>query len=160
MPRPMKSKTPSGGMSDSPPKPVVFIDRNSGGRTFRTLIESHGIEVKLHDEHFSQTTDDPEWLREIGHRGWIMITGDARVTRAPLFLSTLNQTTARVFILKGLNGLSPQGKAQCVVSYYDRIVNICQTHEGPLVWKINKDGSFKEIDFRKHLQRMMRNRRI
>ena len=146
-------------MSGLPHKPVLFIDRNSGGRTFRTLIENQGVVVKLHDEHFSTTTDDSEWLREIGERGWIMITGDAMVTRAPLFLRRLTQTKARVFILKGLNGATPEGKAQCVISSYERVVNICQTREAPLLWKINKDGTRKEIDFRKHLARMKRHRR-
>jgi hypothetical protein len=155
----MKSKTPSGGMSDSPPKPVLFIDRNSGGRTFRAQIEEHGIAVKLHDEHFSATTDDEEWLKDVGQRGWIMITGDARVTRSPLFLLRLKQTKARVFILKGLNGATPEGKAQCVIAHYDRIVRTCQTEDAPSLWKINKDGALKKIDFRKHLDRMKRHRR-
>lgn len=143
-----------------PHKPVLFIDRNSGGRTFRTLIENEGIAVKLHDEHFSATTDDSEWLKKVGERGWIMITGDAMVTRAPLFLLRLSQSTARVFILKGLNGASPEGKANCVISCYERIVSISQTRKAPLLWKINKDGTRKEIDFRKHLERMKRHRRI
>ena len=36
----------------------------------------------------------------------------------------------------------------------------CQTREAPLLWKIDKDGTQKEIDFRKHLARMKRRRRI
>jgi hypothetical protein len=147
-------------MSGLPRKPVLFIDRNSGGRTFRALIENHGIMVKLHDEHFSTTTDDSEWLRKVGQRGWIMITGDAMVTRTPLFLLRLTQTRARVFILKGLNGATPEGKAQCVISCYERIVSICQTRQTPLLWRINKDGSQKEIDFRKHLANMKRRRGV
>jgi PIN like domain len=146
-------------MSGLPHKFVLFIDRNSGGRTFRALIENQGVAVKLHDEYFSMNTEDPDWLREVGERGWIMITGDAKVTRAPLFLSTLTRTTARVFILKELNGATPEGKAQCVISHYERIVSICQTHKAPLLWKINKDGSLREIDFRKHLHRMKRHQR-
>jgi len=147
-------------MSGLPHKPVLFIDRNSGGRTFRALIENQGIVVKLHDEHFSRTTDDSEWLKAVGERGWIMITGDAMVTRTPLFLLRLTQTKARVFILKGLNGATPEGKARCVISSYERVVRICQTQEAPLLWRFNKDGTLKEIDFRKHLAKMKRHRRV
>ena len=147
-------------MSGSAHKPVLFIDRNSGGRTFRALIEKQGIVVKLHDEHFSLTADDSEWLEAVGQRGWIMITGDAMVTRTPLFLLRLTQTKARVFILKALNGATPEGKAQCVISSFERVVQICQTHEAPLLWRFNKDGTLKEIDFRKHLAKMKRHRRV
>jgi hypothetical protein len=147
-------------MSGSPHKPVLFIDRNSGGRTFRTLIEDQGISVTLHDDHFRPTADDTEWLKKVGKRGWIMVTGDVMISRTPLFLLNLKQTTARVFILNGLNGASPEGKANCVISSYERIISICHSRKAPLLWRINKNGTHKEIDFRKHLRRMKRHRRI
>src|SRR5438552_2356363 len=67
---------------------------------------------------------------------------------------------ARVFILNGLNGASPEGKAECVIANYERIVSICLERSGPMLWKFNKDGSRREIDFRKHLRKMRRHRRI
>lgn len=147
-------------MSGLPHKPVLFIDRNSGGRTFRALIEDRGITVTLHDEHFGSTTPDTEWLKQAGEKEWIVITGDVLISRTPLFLQTLARSTARVFILNGLNGASPEGKAECVISSYERIVSICNTHAGPLLWKINKDGTHREITFRKYLERMRRHRAI
>lgn len=147
-------------MSGLPHKPVLFIDRNSGGRTFRALIEDKGISVTLHDDHFGSLTDDTEWLRQVGEKGLIMITGDINISRTPLFLSTLARSVARVFILNGLNGASPEGKAQCIIASYERIVSICNANAGPLLWKINKDGTHKEIALRKHLERMRRHRGI
>jgi hypothetical protein len=141
-------------------KPTLFIDRNSGGRTFRKFIESRGIIVTLHDDHFKNTTGDDVWLKAVGAEGWIMITGDIAISRTPLFLLRLSQSTARVFILNGLNGASPEGKAACVIAHYERIVSICLARNGPMLWKFNKDGSRKEIDFKKHLQRMKRHRQI
>lgn len=147
--------------SPSPHKPpILFIDRNSGGRTFRSLIEDKGIRVKLHDDRFDDTAGDDVWLKAIGDEGWIMVTGDIAITRTPLFLLRLSQGTARVFILNGLNGASPEGKAECVIANYERIVSICLERTGPMLWKFNKDGSRKEIDFKKILQRMKRHQRI
>jgi hypothetical protein len=40
-----------------PPRLPVFIDRNSGGRLFKGLIEQAGIEVHLHDEQFRHKTE-------------------------------------------------------------------------------------------------------
>lgn len=146
--------------SPSPPRPTLFIDRNSGGQTFRKLIEDHGIIVTLHDDHFNETTDDEVWLKAVSDREWIMITGDVAISRTPLFLQRLSQITARVFILNGLNGASPEGKAECVIANYERIVSICLERTAPMLWKFNRDGSRKEIDFRKHLQRMRHRQRI
>lgn len=147
-------------MNGSLHKAVLFIDRNSGGLTFRKFIEDAGVVVRLHDDHFAQKTDDDKWLKEIGELGWIMVTGDRKISRTPLFLLRLSQTKARVFILSGLNGETPEGKAKCIISYYDHMLAISEAYEAPMLWRINKDGSRKEIDFRKHLERMKRRRGI
>lgn len=89
-----------------------------------------------------------------------MITGDIAISRTPLFLLRLSQGKARVFILNGLNGATPEGKAECVITNYERIVSICLERTGPMLWKFNKDGTRREIDFKKILQRMKRRRRI
>jgi hypothetical protein len=124
------------------------------------LIEDRGIIVTLHDDHFDHTTDDDVWLKEVSEKEWIIITGDVAISRAPLFLLRLSEIKSRVFILKALNGASPEGKAECVISNYERIVSICLERSGPMLWKFSKDGSRKEIDFRKHLQRMQRRQRV
>lgn len=94
-------------MSRLPHRPTVFIDRNSGGKSFRGLISAKGISVRLHDEEFTdKKTDDAVWMAEIAKRGWIMITGDD-VGRNYLFLERLKRSDAQVFILPGLNWPAP-----------------------------------------------------
>jgi PIN like domain len=140
-------------MTDLPHRPTLFIDRNSGGRIFRDLIANAiGVRVVLHDEHFrSQTVADEVWLKEIGDKGWIIITGDAATIGAPLFLAALKRSRARVFILNGLDGATREGKAQCVIDCYETIISICQKREPPLFWRINKEGGATHIDFKHKL---------
>lgn len=154
---------PSAGPTDAPPKDrrfAVFIDRNSGGRLFKALVERAGIEVHLHDEQFRQRTEDPEWLTRLGQSGWLLVSGDDATTRLPLFLRQLSESKAHVFILHGLNGASPEGKADCIVQTYDRMCELAAGHTPPALWRIGKDGAARAFDFRGTLERMRRGRKL
>lgn len=70
---------PSAGPTDAPretPRFAIFIDRNSGGRLFKRLIEKAGIEIHLHDDHFERKTEDSDWLTRLGKSGWLLVSGD------------------------------------------------------------------------------------
>jgi hypothetical protein len=154
---------PSAGPTDAPRETrrfAVFIDRNSGGRLFKALIERAGIEVHLHDERFRQKTEDPEWLTKLGESGWLLVSGDDATTRLPLFLRQLADSKAHVFVLHALNGASPEGKAKCIVQAYDRMCELATDHAPPALWRIGKDGVARAFDFRGTLERMKRGRKI
>ena len=120
--------------------PPIFIDRNSGGRTFRDFLTSAGLKVVLHDELYPQDTDDEAWLEKGSGLGYIFVTGDKAITRQMLFLHRLAASRAYVFILYGLNGSSPQGKAGCILSALDRMVELMKLSEPPVLWKIGKNN--------------------
>src|SRR5580704_13315760 len=112
-------------MIDSPHKPTLFIDRNSGGRRFKGLIAEAGIQVVLHDEYFTDdTTPDDVWLKEIGDKGWIMVTGDKATMKDLLFLQNLRRSKARVFFLNALNGASAEQKAKIIIDAYVTMLKI------------------------------------
>lgn len=139
-------------MTDSLHRHTLFIDRNSGGRTFRDLITNAGIRVVLHDEHFKdKRTPDEVWVKEIGRLGWIMVTGDAATTNSLLFLAALKRSQACVFLLNALNGASPEGKAEIVVGAYEKMLKICREREKPLFWRFNKGGEVYVVNFRERL---------
>jgi len=147
-------------MSDLPHRPTLFIDRNSGGRTFRDLITKAGISVVLHDEHFrDNTTPDEVWVKEIGDLGWIMVTGDGATMRSLLFLQALRRSTARVFFLNALNGATAEGKAQCIINAYDRMLKICSERAAPSFWRFNRGGEAVVVDFLERLGRLRRKQR-
>ena len=144
-------------MIDLPHRPTLFIDRNSGGRTFRDLIAEAGIKVVLHDEHFTDNkTPDEVWLKAIGDLGWIMITGDIATSRSLLFLAILKRSSSRVFILEGLNHATREGKAKCVIESYDAIIRVSKKYPPPLLWRINAEGKPISINFREKLGLMRR----
>lgn len=148
---------PSGGSTPPESKAItLFIDRNSGGRTFRTLLESTELKVVLHDEVFSQRTADEDWLMDVGKRGWIVITGDNRTTHAPLFLQRLAQSNAFVFVLLALNGASADAKAAIIKSATPRMRELTCANQPPALWRIGRDNVVRQFEFQTTLARMHR----
>jgi toxin HigB-1 len=46
-------------------------------------------------------TPDEEWIGEIGRRGWIAVSRDARIRYSPLALSVLMECGTQLFVLVG-----------------------------------------------------------
>lgn len=149
----------SAGATDSrPDQPTIFIDRNSGGRSFKAALEAKGIRIVLHDDEFARDVPDETWISEVGKRGWIAITGDNAITRSPLALLHLSRSKLILFVLHGLNGATREGKAECILASYEKMAELLQASEPPKIWRIGKDGVARAFDFEKVLGRARRRR--
>ena len=60
---------------------IFFIDRCLGKKHIATALQSSGIAVEIHDDHFGQNAIDVDWLPEVGRRGWVVLTKDARISK-------------------------------------------------------------------------------
>ena len=150
---------PSAGASGSPPeRPTLFVDRNSGGRSFKALLEARDIPVVLHDDVFHRTASDEKWITGVGEKGWIAVTGDNAITRDPLALHHLSRSKLHLFVLLGLNGVAPSAKAESITRAYGKMAELARSHAPPRIWRIGKDGVARAFDFRKTLTRMQRRR--
>ena len=146
----------AGAIDSRPDRPTIFIDRNSGGRSFKAAIEAKGIRVVLHDEVFARDVPDEAWIAEVGKLGWIAVTGDNAITRSPLALHHLSRSKLFLFVLHGLNGATREGKAECILARYEKMAELVQSSQPPKVWRIGKDGVARPFDFKKVLLRMQR----
>ncbi|MBK6333984.1 MAG: hypothetical protein IPF45_10885 [Thermomonas sp.] len=61
--------------------PVFFTDRDLG-KKFPGILRNAGLVVERHADHFEQDCPDPDWLSEVGRRGWIAITRRAHSLQA------------------------------------------------------------------------------
>ena len=156
-----KWKKRSGGTADSQHKATIFIDRNSGGRNSKEIILGAGINVLLHDEHLkNNTTDDHVWIKEIANLGWIMVSCDFKIANTPLSLHAIQNSTAKIFLLSGLNGATPQGKADCIIKYYNTMLEISASRKAPFLARIDLDGKVHFVDVEGKLDKMHKGRRI
>ena len=137
---------------------TLFIDRNSGGKLFRDIVAAAGISIVLHDEHFGtarlgeRPPDDHDWLVQIGKQGWLIVTGDTRMIREPLFLRELPRSDAYVFLLHDLNGKTPQGKAECIIDAFPKMIGLIEDADRPAVW-LFKSGKVTAVNWLERLKK-------
>jgi len=91
------SKKPSA--AKPPEGTVFFIDRSLGVEPIRTALADAGLRIEIHDDHFDRDADDRVWLRDVGARGWVILTKDQRLSIGRSKLAALRSSRARVFIL-------------------------------------------------------------
>lgn len=77
---------------------VFFIDRSLGIEPIRTTHIEAGLSVEIHDAHFQRDEEDRVWLKEVGRRGWVVLTKDQRLRYRPLEIGALRASNARVFV--------------------------------------------------------------
>jgi len=85
---------------------TFFFDANLSVQLVRGLRE-FGEDVAQLTEHFPEGEADEAWLREIGARGWFLVTRDERLRWRPAEKAALTRQRVGAFFLGG-NG-SPAG---------------------------------------------------
>lgn len=76
---------------------TVFVDRSLGSKRFVARLRALGIDAIAHDERFSSTASDAEWLTEAGANGWVVITKDKSIRWRPLEKEAFTAAGTRVF---------------------------------------------------------------
>lgn len=102
-------------MSRPLPEPVLFLDECLGSTDVPKALRSQGIPVELLHEHFPLSTADPEWLAEVGRRGWVVLTKDQRIRRRQAEFEVLLGAGVAAFVLTSGNLTGP-GTAQAFLS--------------------------------------------
>jgi hypothetical protein len=118
---------------------VFFADRDLG-RQFPALLSAAGVRTERHDDHFRPNTPDEEWIREVGRRGWIAVTRDARIRYSPLALGILMQSKTQLFVLVGK--LTTRQAAELFLRWRGKIVETALVESGAFIAKIRRDGVY------------------
>lgn len=118
---------------------VFFADRDLG-RQFPALLSAAGVRTERHDDHFKPNTPDEEWIGEVGRRGWIAVTRDARIRYSPLALSILMHSKTQLFVLVGK--LTTREAAELFLRWRDKVVETAIGESGAFIAKIRRDGVY------------------
>jgi hypothetical protein len=116
---------------------VFFTDRDLG-RQFPAALRQAGLQIEQHDDHFGPETLDQEWIGEIGRRGWVAITRDARIRYSPLALGVLMECGTQLFVLVGK--LTTAEAAETFLKWREDIVSTVRNEHEPFIAKIRRDG--------------------
>ena len=124
---------------NEPREPTFFTDRDLG-RQFPALLRAGGVRLERHDDHFGPDTPDEEWIGDIGRRGWIAVSRDARIRYSPLALSVLMESGTQLFVLVGK--LTTVEAAETFLKWREKIAATIASERGPFIAKIRRDGVY------------------
>lgn len=128
-----------------PAAPVFFIDRSLGGKFVVDALKAVGATVIVHDDVFSQNTEDVDWLKEAGSKHWIVLTKDSAIRRNPHELAMFQQAKVKAFVLtrKGLSGVE---MAEIFIKALPGMMRCVEKTEAPFIFSISRNGDFSRLE--------------
>ncbi len=137
-------KKPFVANSTSPKLPeelTFFLDRNLGRHTVADILQAAGLNVIVHDDHFSQAATDVEWLKEAGEKQWVVLTKDERIRYHTAEMQTLRRAKVRAFVLAARKGLAAQDWADIFLKAMPKMQQLATTQQPPFIAKVARDGT-------------------
>lgn len=129
-------------MARTLPEPVLFLDECLGSTDVPRALREKGIKVELLHEHFPLSTDDRDWLREVGRRGWVVLTKDQRIRRRQAEFQALLEAGVAAFVLTSGN-LSGTATADAFVRAYPRMQKVLRDYASPFIAALDGSGNVK-----------------
>jgi predicted nuclease of predicted toxin-antitoxin system len=119
---------------------IFFLDRSLGKHIVADALRQAGAAVEAHDDHFSQDARDEEWLREVGQRGWIVLTRDDRIRYRFHERTALIQAGVRAFVLVR-RSLSGPAMAAAFVQALPAMQRFVVRHQAPFIARVTQAGN-------------------
>lgn len=116
---------------------TLFLDKNMGRKRLKEMLESVGLSVEVHHDHFCPTAPDDEWIKICADKGWIIVTGDKGIESTPINRQAVCDSNAKVFITTDTNTRSEVWGAAIILGK-DRILEFIKTKSGPFFSTIRK----------------------
>jgi PIN like domain len=118
---------------------TFFVDRSLGKQFAEGLVEL-GLNVEKHDDYFSQTTIDVDWLAKCGENDWVVISGDKNIKRNSIEKTALlNSGVAAFFFTSG--GITKEKQLEIIQKGLRRIFNILDSQRKPFIARLDKEGN-------------------
>jgi hypothetical protein len=127
------------------PEPLVFfIDRGLGQIVVAAALKGAGQIVKTHDEIFPQDEHDSVWLKEVGRRGWIVLTKDTRIRYRVNEVTALRRAKVRAFVLTR-GDLKGEEMGNIFVKALPAIRQLATSTAPPFIAHVSRDGSVRLV---------------
>ena len=118
---------------------ILFLDRSLGKHIVAEALRQAGAAVEVHDDHFLQDARDEEWLREVGQRGWIVLTRDDRIRYRLHERTALLQAGVRAFVLVRRSLAGPT-MAATFVQALPAIRRFVTRYQPPFIARVTQTG--------------------
>jgi hypothetical protein len=101
-------------------------------------LRAAGASVVVHDEIFTDTTSDVEWLSECGRRGWVVLTRDGRIRYRPAEIATLRNGGCLVVVVTAKT-MTGAGDAALLVRALPNLIELAASSDRPAVYRMASD---------------------
>ena len=103
-------------------------------------LRQAGAAVEIHDDHFRQAAPDVEWLRDVGPRGWIVLTRDDQIRHRFHERTALIQAEVRAFVLTR-RSLSGRAMAEAFVRALPAMRRFVARYQAPFIARVTQTGN-------------------
>jgi predicted nuclease of predicted toxin-antitoxin system len=121
---------------------TFFIDRCLGNKLIVETLRAAGVSVEIHDDHFGKNTQDVDWIPEIGKRGWVILTKDARIGKNQMERLAVADAEVRMFVLVSQN-LSGTDMADVFVKAIPAMEKFILKNIAPFIAKVDRESKVK-----------------
>ncbi|WP_013323194.1 hypothetical protein [Gloeothece verrucosa] len=129
---------------------TFFIDRCLGKKHIAEALRKAGITVEIHDDHFENNAQDVEWLPEVGKKGWVVLTKDAKIGKNNTEQLAVAYAGIKMFALASQN-LSGPDMAQIFLATIVKMQEFVRQNPAPFIAKVYRDG---RIDMYKDAEKL------
>lgn len=125
----------------SAPREYVFFTDRDLGKQFPEILRNDGIHVERHVDHFADDAQDEDWLKEVGKRGWYVLTHDRRMRYRANEIGAIAKFNIGMFVIVGKTPLAEL--AQNFVHTLHQIIRFVDKNHRPFIAKIYRPNSKK-----------------
>jgi hypothetical protein len=123
-----------------PDPPVFFLDQCLGRNVVAGALRAVGEHVEVLTDHFDPATQDSEWLRAVGRRGWIILTKDRHIRSNQIEIVELMASGAPCFTLTSANATG-EDMARAFVTAMPVIKRFMEKFSPPFVATVSLSGA-------------------
>ena len=123
---------------------TFFLDHQIGRFVVAEALRTAGARVEVHLDSFPGDMPDPEWIRQVGARGWVLITRDQHIRRNPLEQAAYESAKLRGFIVTGKD-MDGKELAGLLVRCLPGMVRRVAGRSGPILFTISRGGTFTKL---------------
>ena len=123
---------------------MIFFDR-SVPRGIVDALKYVRDDVRWLEDEFPHATPDPVWLREVGNRGWLVITRDKKIRSRPGEQRALLENSVGCFCLTQGRDPTRWQYLKLIVGTHDEMLERFERTPRPFLYGVGRTGKFTLI---------------
>jgi uncharacterized protein with PIN domain len=144
----LKKRSVANSTSPKPPEELTFfLDRQLGRYKMAGALRKAGLNIEIHDDHFAQNAEDPEWLTACGKKNWIVVTRDERIRYRVAERQAIRRAKVRAFVLAAQGDLRAEMLAEIFLKALPKIRRTVKKQKPPFIAKISRGGDVTLLEF-------------